>query len=164
MLRLLWIWPPPVMKPAAFLKLVKLHAMVAPGVTVALQLVDPNGTKSGLGPSVTVKLPGGRPVNVTEPLPVMLVPVVVIVAVALTAPVKLVVHITEPTAVKLEGTLSLTVKLAPGASPVKLPVRVIVVPGPLPPTSTVEPLVPPLPVSEKVKLPVPPSTCLVTTI
>src|SRR5207245_9964080 len=61
---------------------------------------------------------------------------------------KLVVHITEPTAVKLEGTLSLTVKVAPGASPVKLPVRVTVVPGPLPPTSTVEPLVPPLPVSE----------------
>src|SRR5207245_9448506 len=84
--------------------------------------------------------------------------------VALPPGVKLVVHITEPTAVKLEGTLSLTVKLAPGASPVKLPVRVIVVPGPLPPTSTVEPLTPPLPVSEKVKLPVPPSTCLVTTI
>src|SRR5437870_1211898 len=86
MLRLLWIWPPPVMKPAAFLKLVKLHAMVAPGVTVALQLVDPNGTKSGLGPSVTVGVPAGRLVIGAELLPGMLVPVVVVVAVALTSP------------------------------------------------------------------------------
>src|SRR5207253_355336 len=64
MLKLLWIWPPPVMKPAAFLKLVKLHVKVAPGVTVALQLVKPNGTKSGLGPSLTVKVAvGGRAVE-----------------------------------------------------------------------------------------------------
>src|SRR2546430_10152966 len=64
------------------------------------------------------------------------------------------------TGAKLPGLVSLAVKLVLGASPVKLPVRVTVVPG-APPLRVIEL---PVPLSENVKLPLPPSTCLVTTI
>src|SRR5206468_5144999 len=73
---------------------------------------------------------------------------------------KPVTQVVGPTGTKLPGTVSLTVKLVLGARPVKLPVRVTVVPA-APPLRMIE--LPPG-VSEKVKLPLPPSTCLVTTI
>src|SRR5439155_11888333 len=46
----------------------------------AVQLVDPDGAKSLLVPSVTVYVPDARLVNVAVPLPEMVVPVVVMVA------------------------------------------------------------------------------------
>src|SRR2546425_1157967 len=81
--------------------------------------------------------------------------------VALPPGTKLVMQLVAPTAVKLEGTVSLTVKLVLGASPVKLSMSVTVVPGAPPPLSVSEP---PPGLSENTKLPLPPSTCLVTTI
>src|SRR5438093_2130418 len=64
-----------------------------------------------------------------------------------------------PNGVKSLLAASVTVYVL-GARPVKLPVRVTVVPA-APPLRMIE--LPPG-VSEKVKLPLPPSTCLVTTI
>src|SRR2546422_9958518 len=73
-------------------------------------------------------------------------------------------QLVEPTAVKLAGPLSLTVKLVLGARPVKLPVRVTVAPAlPLGP-STVEAIGPPGPLRLKVNPPLPPLNCLHTTI
>ena len=73
---------------------------------------------------------------------------------------KLVVQTVGPTAVKPALADSLTVYVVFGARPVKLPVRFTVVPG-APPLRVIE--LPPG-VSEKTKLPLPPWTCLVTTI
>ena len=75
---------------------------------------------------------------------------------------KLVTQVVGPTGTKPALADSLTVYVVFGERPVKLPVRVTVVPM-LPPLKVSEPLVP-LPVRLKVKLPLPPSTCLVTTI
>src|SRR5256885_14994552 len=60
----------------------------------------------------------------------------------------------------MPGSVALAAMQVLGARPVKLPVRVTVVPA-APPLRVIE--LPPG-VSEKTKLPLPPSTCLVTTI
>src|SRR5206468_1451808 len=73
---------------------------------------------------------------------------------------KPVTHVGVPTLTQHAALPIFTVKLVLGARPVKLPVRVTVVPA-APPLRMIE--LPPG-VSEKVKLPLPPSTCLVTTI
>ncbi|TMF60065.1 MAG: hypothetical protein E6I20_14615, partial [Chloroflexi bacterium] len=75
------------------------------------------------------------------------------------APVTTAVHVVNPTGTKSALAASVTVYV-PGERLVKLPVRVTVVPL-APPLRVIE--LPPG-VSEKVKLPLPPSTCFVTTI
>src|SRR3989442_8930284 len=59
------------MKPNAFFALVKEQVALPPAVTTAPQLVGPIGVKSGGTDSLTVKVPGARPVKVTLPVPPM---------------------------------------------------------------------------------------------
>src|SRR3989442_1483077 len=57
---------------------------LVPGTTIAVQLVDPTGTKSGLAASVTVYVPGARPVKAVPPDAKAVPPLVETLAVAVT--------------------------------------------------------------------------------
>src|SRR5437667_8978085 len=63
------------------------HGAIEPGpATTAVHVVKPTGTKSELAASVTVYVPGARPLNVAVPLPATVLPVVEIVADIVTPP------------------------------------------------------------------------------
>src|SRR5438105_4874474 len=85
------------------------HDVEPPVVTTAVQLVEPTGVKSALADSLTVYVPGARPVKVADPEPAIVVPLVEIVAVMVTPlesvntnvplpPVVFLVTTTEPSA------------------------------------------------------------------
>ena len=73
-------------EPRALLRNEGVQGVEPAPVTTAVHVVNPTGTKSALAASVTVYVPGARPLNVAVPLPVRVVPVVEIVADMVTPP------------------------------------------------------------------------------
>src|SRR6266550_3929702 len=83
--------------------LLKVQDVEPPADTSAVQVVDPTGTKFGLGASVTVYVPGASPLNVAVPCPAGL-PVVEIVAVMVTPLVRVKTNVPFPPSVFLVTT------------------------------------------------------------